>query len=871
MENNKFKASTDEDDFWGILSGSDGSEDDEISMLFKSRIPENTLDNDNKEEPDVCNAMEEREGGIEGVGEEEDEVSVMNDAQTEESHQPFDVKEDDTEVSIESMDEGSDVLDGSWAKETKKEHVEDSQKTCSVDDMGFIWDDDEEFVLGASKNNMKIHEKNGTSNGPEKMGADDKYAVQLNARHEVMNEVCENIYEESICSALINENDEMYDEIKEEDTETNTHDEIAEMQENSDKYTECVHANGGVNVMKGEIEDGALKNEGVNKQEDMQSVSNRHIRGVSSCKKANIMMPKPLVKFICGTVFTVWKSSQKRFNMQGEAVMASINVSQCYRLEYVIPSIKRSEFERWMKEGGAGDYRDVYAFLRLKNPCVESIANIVYSTRPVYCESDVCWKVEAECINEFVRLCFVDEEKAFEYALEKEMWGLGIMLPNNGQEIKKKAIERMMNPSCVPFVSVALGESYSCLKMSGEWKRYLREVLLLKNREICHDFIMEVYKCGAADALFVVLACHVVGIVDASKYLWMFSRNFEAIGALCYAESVYKPIQDLDILKYEFVCVGMEFDKAKAEEYFNANRKCFRKELTVNIGPQLDSKWSFGLKSVFDFGIKKILNVDSFEESPSEMPSRHGGLQLSTSAGCFDGKSLSLKEIERALQADDNQESVGAINVIGAAESVYNNDKIAEVCIRRPETLLSENEHVPAAMPCVSSESGMESRNENDKLFVDECPKSFADFFEEQNATCPEDVKDTGAFLSKFAIEEDGAEMKEEKVPKKAGGSSFFGFLSMFKKESIHKVSIDVDDDFKYDPIEKKWIGGTPSKANGEETAAMRSRSIPKPSSGGSNERCVDTTDTSVASVYANRRRVDRKGIPGTFNRDVDG
>ncbi|TBU16205.1 hypothetical protein CWI40_040140 [Ordospora colligata] len=939
MENNKLKVSTDEDDFWGILSGSDGSEEDEISVLFKSKVSEKVVESDQDvcrevksseaiedqyscredqateimqqmqvsdemESQDICNEeqpseiieeqdissedqaseiMEEMETNeiiqtnfaIKQIISEEVDIEAMDDMNVEVCLERLDDAEKNTETIIESLYEENDAIDMAWTKVTKKMNVdvEDSQKTCSVDDMGLIWDDDEEFVFGASTDSMKIIEQNKVINEPEKMEVDYEYIIDSNDKYKMMNEVCESMHEEPIYNALMNENDEMYhDEAKEESVvELDINNEENGIQASdedihgnqdvgvNDKYNE----HDTVNAIQTEIKDDVL-----NKHDEIWNASNNKcIRTVPSCKKMNIMMPKPLVKFICGTVFTVWKSSQKRFNMQGEAVMTSINVSQCYRLDYVIRGIKRSEFEARMNEESVREYRDIYSLLRLKNPCVESIANIVWSMKPVYCESDICWKVEAECINEFFRLCFVDEDKAFEYALEKEMWGFGIMLPNRGQEMKKKAIERMMKPSCIPLVSAAIGEPYSCLKVSGEWKKYIREVLQLKNCEVCHNFIMEVYNCGVTDALFVVLACHIVGIADASKYLWMFSKNFDAIGALCYAEGVGKPIQDLDILKYEFVCVGMEFDKVRAEEYFNANKKCFRKELAANFGPQLDSKWSFGLKSVFDFGIKKILNVDSFEESPSEIPIRHGGLQMPMAKSCFNGNSLSLKEIEKSLHVYDEQESVG---LIGTEQSTCSNEKIVEESSKRPAALTSNNENVPLQTPCVSSQSKIESKNEKDKLFVDESPKSFADFFDEQNAACPEDLKDAGAFLSKYAIEEDTVETKEEKAPKKAGGSSFFGFLSMFKKESIHKVNIDVDDDFKYDPIEKKWVGGT-TKTNGGETPVMRSRSIPKPSSGGASEQSTEKADESVIFAYANRRRVDGKGIPGTFNRDVDG
>ena len=82
---------------------------------------------------------------------------------------------------------------------------------------------------------------------------------------------------------------------------------------------------------------------------------------------------------------------------------------------------------------------------------------------------------------------------------------------------------------------------------------------------------------------------------------------------------VTKRINDLDLLHYGFISAGIEFDR---EEYFKANKKCFRRELTDNLSSVFDRKWSFGLKSVFDLDSRSSLMLRMWmwgqEKSPVE-------------------------------------------------------------------------------------------------------------------------------------------------------------------------------------------------------------------------------------------------------------
>ncbi|UTX45946.1 hypothetical protein GPK93_09g15310 [Encephalitozoon intestinalis] len=842
MKNNG--SEKDEDDFWKILSESDSEYEQEIGLLFRPRTegvnPESKIEGGRSKVEASNTSSEELEKNPGEIPWAEEDISDRSGKKEEEKKDPeetssWEAKTQEKSFSGDKLENKEEVMEMKEVRNeskfsrlevsTKSEPVADSEvKISSVDEMDFLWDDDEEFILeGVS--NVKIEKE--ASNGKE-----DLQDTPLQEKP------C--IEEETI--------------IKEEETPES-----------------C----------------------GESKQIDSTNLFIGSPTGLQSTKM-DPMKPKPLSKFVCGNLITVFMSSQKRFNIQGEAIQSYINVSEWYRPDYILPDIKPSNFVSSLERNGDVKYMHVYELVQLKTISIDNISRIVSDTKPVYCSKDINRSISAESMNKLIELCIEDPDKAFEYAMENEIWEVGILLPKWSKGVGNKFLEKFCNSSCVQLISLALGFSKCSFKLNGNWKAYIREVLSTKSININNDFILQVFDRSIPDALFVIIASHLLGIGDINKYLWMFSKNFEALRVLCYVEHIFGHIKDLDLLKYEFVSVGIEFDRQKAEEYFKANRKCFRKELGSSLESVFDTRWSFGLKSVFDFGIKKILNVDSFEDDlekngvsapketslgpiPSE-PSRKDESISETASfdkknrvTCIDSHetSVNTKEERGVLEsrAPEIKENDGVLNREEWIKKSDARKKDGMYRLSQEETLLKyDNQELETSDRELSVNSAPCEIKERSNLYMDtKQSKSFADFFESNKKE--EEIRsedDTSLFLSKFMDDELPTSESKKKESKKSG--SFFGFLNMFKKETVHKANIDVDDDFRYDPVEKKWVGGSSNEGKSGDSPAVKPREIPKPKIG-VGRPAKNELDTNVTSMYANRKSAGNKRIPGVLGK----
>ncbi|KAG5858738.1 hypothetical protein KMI_11g16930 [Encephalitozoon hellem] len=823
MKNNG--SGKDDDDFWKILSESDSEYESGIGLLFKPKKEEGCL------KPEIEDEAQKADDSIgskkEDVLEEDCEDIIcekVNDLQEsskkkENSEDIEDTQACGDESLIKSLEEEpEDGKNDYEAENTCEESLrlksetntnsgvlsEPEPRVSSVDEMDFLWDDDdEEFIVG-EVSSMSI-EKKSPNNEDTPKSADDSL---------------EHI------SCAVEELDTKDKEVQE------------------DK----------IDPKESDPEDQAI--------ESLVKLPN---------PRMDPMKPKPLARFVSGGLLTVFMSSQRRFNMQGEATQNYINISQWHRLDYALPDIKPSNFITGSKNSGDDRYRHVYDLVRLEKPSIDSISSIVSDSRPVYCSRDINRLIRAESMNRLIELCIEDPDKAFEYAMENEIWEVGILCPKWTKDIGNRFLEKFCDDSYAQLISSALGFSKSPFKLHGDWRRYIREVLSTKNASVSNDFIMQVFDNSIPDALFVVLSSYFLGIVDINKYLWMFSKNFEVLKILCYVEYTGRSIRDIDLLKHEFVSIGIEFDRAKAEEYFKANRKCFRKELSGDLDSVFDTRWSFGLKSVFDFGIKKILNVDTLEDDPkkSEISSLgskcsvttppSGTETIGTNVKCEkkepteglrveEGRALSKREDKKVFVANEMKR-----------DSMYSLPQ-EEILLKHDEkeAKVKEEELSVSSMPC-------DTRERNNLYMDTKQSKSFADFFESNRKE--EDVRsedDTSLFLSRF-IDDEPSDLEAKKKEQKKGGS-FFGFLNMFKKEPIHKANIDVDDDFRYDPVEKKWVGGSSSESKKGDSPVLKPREIPKPKLGmGIPTKCE--LDMNVTSMYANRKSAGNRSIPGVLGK----
>lgn len=581
--------------------------------------------------------------------------------------------------------------------------------------------------------------------------------------------------------------------------------------------------------------------------------------------KFDPLKAKPVSKFVCGNLITALKTSQKRFNIQGKATQNDVNLTQWYRINYELPEIKPSSFLSQLGTSADDRYVHVYKLVQLKDPHVEGIMDIISETKPIYAHTGISNRVDGSNINEFVDLCFKSEDRAFEYAMKNEMWAFALLLPRRGREAVAEFINRFCDPSYVPFLSSVLDISPPSLKLSEDWRKYMRQLLSVKNSVLVHDFILQVSDRSIPDALFVTLSCHFLRLIDINQYLWIFSKNFEALRILCYVEYCSKCIEELDLFKYEFISVGIEFDKAKAEEYFNMNKKCFRRELSDNLRPLFDTRWSFGFKSVFDFGLKKILDVDdaTLESERSDVKVES---ERSDAMPVAEGTKTEPSPFINA-KAPIQGSNIGSASILSAYES--GNGEVVEDTNGKKMYSLPRDESVPSNCAqqeeqkklCVNALSSG-SRETNGLYAGNHQSKSFADFF---NSDKPEkeirSEDDTSLFLSKFT--ENDVPEKADKPAIKTG--SFFGFLNMFKKEPVHKVRIDSDDDFKYDPVSKKWIS-TSTNGNTENSPVLKPQAIPMPIL---RDRKPNTGnfDVDEMSVYAGRKSAGNRSIPGALNK----
>lgn len=843
MKNNG--SAKDDDDFWKILSESDSEYESEIGLLFKPKR------NTGCSRPEIKDGVQKIEGsdvGKKDTSEENSEEVVcerMNDFQESVKDEENDESigevqvhaEEDSNKSLGKEEPENDKDDGeventhdkssdfkSEVNTTSGILSETEPKVSSVDEMDFLWDDDEEFIVGEVAN-MSIEK--GPSNDE-----DDFKSMAGSLKH----------------TSYVTEEHDVKDE---------------EVQEDS------------IGHEKSDSEDSDTEPP-LKLQKD----------------KMDPMKPKPLGRFVCGSLLTVFMSSQKRFNMQGEAVQNYINISQWYRLDYVLPDIKPSNFIA-SRNNRDDRYRHVYKLIQLKTPSIDSITRIVSASRPAYCNRDINRSVSAEDMNKLIGLCIEDPDKALEYAIENEIWEAGILLSKWTKDIGNRFLEKYCDSTYAQLISSALGFSRCPFKFHGDWKKYIREVLSTRNADVNNDFIMQVFDGSVPDALFVALASYFLGVIDINKYLWMFSKNFEVLNILCYVEYTGRSVKDIDILKYEFVSTGIEFDRTKAEEYFKANRRCFRKELGSDLDSVFDTRWSFGLKSVFDFGIKKILNVDSLEDDPKkteasvseeatsqELTSR---CSLGSRISSFNSKSDAILSISdsktigidakfekkepanEVLKVEENDKpSIGedeqALKVSEIKKSSIYSLPQEEIPLKHDEreTKVKDEELSVNSMPC--------DIKERNNLYMDtKQSKSFADFFESnkrEGEVRSED--DTSLFLSRF-IEDEPSDLGTKKKEQKKSGS-FFGFLNVFKKEPVHKAKIDVDDDFRYDPVEKKWVGGTSNESKKGDGPVLKPREIPKPKMG-TGTPGKGELDMNVTSMYANRKSAGNKSIPGVLSK----
>ncbi|AFN83632.1 hypothetical protein EROM_090140 [Encephalitozoon romaleae SJ-2008] len=849
MKNNG--SGKDDDDFWKILSESDSEYESEIGLLFK---PKRNVECPRPEIKDGIQKVEGSDESKKDAPEENSEEVVcerMNDFQESgrdkrkdeniEEVQAYREEEKDKSLGEEEPedDKGNDEVENTHDKGTGlKSEVnttsgilsEAGPKVSSVDEMDFLWDDDddEEFIVG-EVTNMNIEK--GPSNDE-----DDFKSTTDSLKH----------------ASYVAEEHVKKDEEEQEDS---------------------------------------MEHE---KPDSEDSVTKPPLKPLNS--KMDPMKPKPLARFVCGSLLTVFMSSQKRFNMQGEAIQNYINISQWYRLDYVLPDIKPSNFIA-SRNNRDDRYQHVYELIQLKTPSIDSITSIVSTSRPAYCSRDINRSVSAENMNKLIGLCMEDPDKALEYAIENEIWEAGILLSKWTKDIGNRFLEKYCDSPYAQLISSALGFSRCPFKFHGDWKKYIREVLSTRNADVNNDFIMQVFGVSVPDALFVVLASYFLGVIDINKYLWMFSKNFEVLNILCYVEYTGRSVKDIDILKYEFVSTGIEFDRTKAEEYFKANRKCFRKELGGDLDSVFETRWSFGLKSVFDFGIKKILNVDSLEDDPKkieapvssdvsleatsqELASR---CDLGSRIPSLSSKSDAMLSISdsKVIGIDAKFEKREAVNEVlkveesgkpsaGEYEQIL---KVSEIkkngiySLPQEEILLKHDEGETKAKDEELSVNSMPCDiKERNNLYMDtKQSKSFADFFEGNKRE--EEVRsedDTSLFLSRFIDDEPSDPGTKKKEQKKSG--SFFGFLNVFKKEPVHKAKIDIDDDFRYDPVEKKWVGGTSNESKKGDSPVLKPREIPKPKMG----MGIPTKgglDMNVTSMYANRKSAGNKSIPGVLSK----
>lgn len=852
MKNNG--STKDDDDFWKILSESDEEIDGEIGLLLKPKTEEGMQRPKGLE---TCQSAgtsrectEEMSQGFEqGPRQQADDFEGC-DGEEKTSNRAIEdgplkpVDEEEEILSAHMAGDNRSVCSGGHSVQTGSGQDGTSAllgtgavpKTSSVDEMDFMWDDDEEFIVGGVSN-MSIGRETPDETRIDQEGPQDADSLG-----------------DAVCVAPEN---------------TMKEEEVSELGDNL----------------------GELNNEGF-----VASVAAK-----PQDARVDITRPRPLAKFICGSLITVFMSSQKRFNMQGQAMESKVNMVQWYKLDYSFPDIRPSNFVAGVQSDGDSEYVHVYELAQLKKPSIDSISRIVSSTRATYCSKDIHRVVSAESMNRLIELCFEDADKAFEYAIEKEIWEFGILSPARAREVGDKFLERFCNSPHGQLASCALGFSSRPFRVDGDWREYLREVLSTKNAIVCDDFIRHAFDTSVPDGLFVAMSCHLLGIVDISRYLWMFSRNFEALRVLCYVEHEGSSIKDLDLLKYEFVSAGTEFDRARAEEYFKASRKHFRKELVASLESVFDTKWSFGLKSVFDFGIKKILNVESLEEDNPKTegfcvtkgPTQESNVEKKPDSGCLsNGPSFHYKgnagsvvvesrktsECDESLQGEKGSVANKASSVERSLQSckddgmdegqTRNEDtKIGKLYnLPERESLLKHDEKKPQIEAKQASiDSASYGGGEQSNLYMDaRQSKSFADFFATGKEPETGGSDDTSLFLSKFADDDMAVQEKSEKIAKKGG--SFFGFLNMFRKEPVHKANLDVDDDFRYDPVEKKWVGGVSSGGKGGEGPILKPRSIPKPDIG-TRRAPKDDLGTDVTSMYANRKSVGGKGIPGVLGK----
>lgn len=571
---------------------------------------------------------------------------------------------------------------------------------------------------------------------------------------------------------------------------------------------------------------------------------------------------RPVCKFVNGKVIGVVSRLQRRFNMQGEATENQVSMMQWYCMEYTLPEIKPSKFVSQLDTCGDERYSDVYRLVQLKDPHVSSVAEIVWSEEPRYAQRDICIKIDSSRINRFIGLCFRNRDEALEYAVSNDLWALGLLLLGRDRSVGTKFLETFCSPPYVPFVSAALGLPAGRFEVKDDWRRYFREVMSIGQAEVVDEFILQLSRRSIADTLFVVVSCHMLKVVDISRYLWMFSRNFEALRVLCYVEYVTQGIKDLDLLKYEFVSAGIEFERGKAEEYFQTNRKYFRKELHESLRGVFETKWSFGLKNVFDFGLRKILDVEEVDEKKDGGVERseRGDGETSTVGTRVPVSRLNFKMKTAAKTVPGESRDGRPLDEKGEERSVEGKKMYSlsgnEAMLRHEEI---EQSGVETSMEASRAQGG---RREQERLYSnDQQSKSLADLLNEdrgERETRSED--DASLFLSRFSEEEP----KETEKPQRS--SSFFGFLNVFKKEPVHKVKIDAGDDFRYDPVSGRWISKTTSGGGTGSSPVLKPREIPKPAAGGSRGSTYEVDDKET-SMYANRKSVESRGIPGVLNK----